>query len=81
VYEIHLVIRGALEEAVRRGLVSRNVALVAHAPGCGPSRGSNSVRGRPMSCGPSCEPPPATGSSRPSGRQLSPGCAATSSSG
>jgi hypothetical protein len=32
VYEIHLVIRGALEEAVRRGLVSRNVALVAHAP-------------------------------------------------
>ena len=31
-YEIHLVIRGALNEAVRRGLVSRNVALVAHAP-------------------------------------------------
>lgn len=32
VYEIHLVIRGALEDAARRGLVSRNVALVAHAP-------------------------------------------------
>lgn len=32
VYEIHLVIRGALEDAVRRGLLSRNVALVAHAP-------------------------------------------------
>jgi integrase len=32
VYEIHLVIRGALEDAVRRGLVTRNVALVAHAP-------------------------------------------------
>ncbi len=32
VYEIHLVIRGALGEAVRRGLLSRNVALVAHAP-------------------------------------------------
>jgi integrase len=32
VYEIHLVIRGALADAVRRGLVSRNVALVAHAP-------------------------------------------------
>lgn len=32
VYEIHLIIRGALGDAVRRGLVSRNVALVAHAP-------------------------------------------------
>lgn len=34
-YEIHLVIRGALTDAVRRGLVTRNVALVAHAPGLG----------------------------------------------
>lgn len=32
VYEIHLVIRGALEDAARRGLISRNVALVARAP-------------------------------------------------
>jgi integrase len=32
VYEVHLVIRGALTDAVRRGLVSRNVALAAHAP-------------------------------------------------
>ena len=32
VYEMHLVIRGALEEAVQRGLLARNVALVAHAP-------------------------------------------------
>ena len=32
VYEIHLIIRGALGDAVRRGLISRNVALVAHAP-------------------------------------------------
>jgi len=32
VYEMHLVIRGALGDAVRRGLVSRNVALVTHAP-------------------------------------------------
>ncbi len=32
VYEIHLVIRGALTDAARRGLVTRNVALVAHAP-------------------------------------------------
>lgn len=32
VYEMPLVIRGALDEAVRRGLLSRNVALVAHAP-------------------------------------------------
>lgn len=32
VYEMHLVIRGALEDAVRRGLLRRNVALVAHAP-------------------------------------------------
>lgn len=32
VYEIHLVVRGALADAVRRGLIPRNVALVAHAP-------------------------------------------------
>lgn len=32
VYEIHLVIRGALSDAARRGLVTRNVALVDHAP-------------------------------------------------
>lgn len=30
-YEVRLVIRGALSDAVRRGLVARNVALVAHA--------------------------------------------------
>lgn len=32
VLEIHLIIRGALNDAVRRGIVSRNVALAAHAP-------------------------------------------------
>lgn len=32
VYEIHLVIRGALGDAVRRGLVNRNVALHARSP-------------------------------------------------
>ncbi len=32
VLDVHLIIRGALEDAVRKGLVSRNVALVAHAP-------------------------------------------------
>ncbi|MCE7884770.1 MAG: hypothetical protein DYH08_13090, partial [Actinobacteria bacterium ATB1] len=32
VYEIHLLIRGALTDAHRRGLVTRNVALVARAP-------------------------------------------------
>jgi integrase len=32
VYEVHLVVRGALADAARRGLVSRNVALAAHAP-------------------------------------------------
>ena len=32
VYEIHLLIRGALDDAHRRGLVTRNVALLARAP-------------------------------------------------
>ena len=32
VLEVHLMIRGALKDAVTRGLVNRNVALVAHAP-------------------------------------------------
>ena len=32
VYSIHLIIRGALADALRRGLVTRNVAVVARAP-------------------------------------------------
>ena len=32
VLKVHLIIRGALGDAVRQGLVARNVALVAHAP-------------------------------------------------
>ncbi|MCZ7538014.1 MAG: tyrosine-type recombinase/integrase [Acidimicrobiia bacterium] len=32
VYEVHLIIRGALDHALRRGLVTRNVALAASAP-------------------------------------------------
>ena len=32
VYEIHLLIRGALADALRHGLVTRNVALLARAP-------------------------------------------------
>jgi integrase len=32
VYSVHLIIRGALADALRRGLVVRNVALVARAP-------------------------------------------------
>ncbi len=32
VLEIHLIIRGALNDAVRRGIVTRNVAVIAHAP-------------------------------------------------
>jgi integrase len=32
VYEIHLVVRGCLADAVRRGLLTRNVALLARSP-------------------------------------------------
>jgi integrase len=32
VLEVHLIIRGAIQDAVKRGLVNRNIALVAHAP-------------------------------------------------
>ena len=32
VYEIHLIINGAFADALRRGLVTRNVAVVARAP-------------------------------------------------
>jgi integrase len=43
VYEIHLIIRGALTEATRRGLVTRNVATVAQAP---KQRGLQRVEGQ-----------------------------------
>lgn len=32
VLEVHLIIRGALQDAVKRGLVNRNIALISHAP-------------------------------------------------
>jgi integrase len=32
VLEVHVIIRSALNDAVRKGLVTRNIALVAHAP-------------------------------------------------
>jgi integrase len=32
VYEIHLIVRGALADALRRGLATRNVALIANTP-------------------------------------------------
>jgi integrase len=32
VLEIHLIIRSALNDAIRRGIVTRNAAFVAHAP-------------------------------------------------
>ena len=32
VYEVHVIIRGALDTAVRRGMISRSVALIAAAP-------------------------------------------------
>lgn len=32
VLELHLIIRGSLDHAEKRGIVNRNVALVAHAP-------------------------------------------------
>jgi len=35
VYEIHLVVRGALDDAVGRGLLTRNVALITRAPRLG----------------------------------------------
>ncbi|MCA1696420.1 MAG: site-specific integrase [Actinobacteria bacterium] len=35
VYEIHLVIRGSLDVAVHRGLLARNVALIARSPRLG----------------------------------------------
>lgn len=43
VYEIHLVIRGALADAARRGIVTRNVATVVHAP---KQRGQQRVEGQ-----------------------------------
>jgi hypothetical protein len=32
VYEIHLIIKGALADVLRRGLLTRNVAVMARAP-------------------------------------------------
>ncbi len=67
VYEIHLLIRGALTDALRRGLVTRNVALVARARSNARCRRSKARRGPKNSSGPSCAPQQGTGSSRSCG--------------
>jgi hypothetical protein len=67
VYEIHLIIRGALADAVSRGLVTRNVAIVAHAP---KQRSLQKIEGQSWTEGElrlSCVPQPVTGSSRSCG--------------
>jgi Phage integrase family len=48
--EIHLIIRGALNDAVRRGIVTRNVALVAHAPKVRSVPKAEQQAGRPPTC-------------------------------
>ncbi len=55
-YEIHLVIRGALDVAVRCGLVTRNVALVARSPRLRAIQRPRPSRGRPSNCRRFCGP-------------------------
>lgn len=78
VYEIHLVIRGALADAARRGLVTRNVALVAHAPRLRsiPTIEQKAWTGEELQM--FLRAPPVTGCSPRSGCRPSPGCVATS---
>ena len=80
VYEVHLIIRGALDHAVRRGLVTRNVALAASAPSCEPSPRSNSTPGPPPNSRRSCAPQLDTGCSPPCGSPPTPASAATNCS-
>jgi len=80
VYEVHLVIRGALADATRRGLVSRNVALAAHAPRL---RSIPKVEQQAWSADELrafLRPLLGTDCSSPSGLLRSPACAATSCS-
>jgi hypothetical protein len=67
VYEIHLVIRGALTDAHRRGLVTRNVALVSRAPKQRSLQKTEGQRGPTLSSASSCAPQQVTGSSRSCG--------------
>ncbi len=64
VYEVHLVIRGALDEAVRRGLLTRNVALVARSPRLGAIKKTEAQSWTLSSCRRFCGPRPVTASSR-----------------
>jgi integrase len=64
VYEVHLVIRGALDEAVRRGLVTRNVALIARSPRLKAIQKTEAHSWNAERCSGSCGPRPDIGSSR-----------------
>jgi integrase len=63
-YEIHLIIKGALADALRRGLVTRNVAVVARAPKQRSLQRIEASRSPRRSCASSCVPRSATGCSR-----------------
>jgi hypothetical protein len=80
VYEVHLVIRGALDDAVRRGSSPATSPWSPRHPGCGRSPRSNSKRGPPRSSRLSCGPPLATACSPRSGWPRPPGCAAANCS-
>ncbi len=80
VLELHVIIRGALADAVRKGLVSRNALSSPRHQSCVPSRRWNSERGTPRNCRPSCGPPAATACSPPSGWRPTPVSGEASSS-
>jgi len=81
VLEVHLIIRGALNHAVKRGLVNRNVALVAHAPKLKAIPGWSRRHGQPNSCRRFCKLRQVTGCSLRSGFWHPPGCGAANCSG
>lgn len=80
VLEVHLIIRGALTDAVRTGLVSRNVALVTHAPRLRSIPKVEQQAWTAEQLQASCAAPPDIACSPPSGLRRPPDCAAANSS-
>ena len=81
VLEVHLIIRGALNDAVKRGLVNRNVALVAHAPKLSSIPKIEPQRGAPNSYRRFSRPRWVIGSSQRSGFSPQLGCDEANCSG
>jgi Phage integrase, N-terminal SAM-like domain len=76
VVEMHMIVRRALDDAVRRGWITSNPSRVAHAPKRRPLAATHQEPGPPTNSTSSCPRRERTDTTPRCGLPLTPGCAA-----